>query len=143
MPVSATVKWRKYFLFLRFVPTSAFNATSPAEVNLMALPTRLTRICRRRAGVAADNLRHPRSDVAKQLQSFLVGAQGKRPHCVFQRLPESKSIDSRSILPASILEKSRMSLITLSRDSADISRCRDTRAARESVRYRAPDRSCR
>ena len=51
--------------------------TSPRSVNLIALPTRLTRICRSRAGVADDGVGHVGRDVAGELEPLLVRPHGR------------------------------------------------------------------
>ena len=59
--------------FLRGVGLDAETTTSPCSVNLMALPTRLTRICRSRPGSPTSASGTSGGDVAGQLQP-LAGA---------------------------------------------------------------------
>ena len=56
---------------------------------------------------------------ADQLEPFLVRPHGQRLHRVAQALAKSNGTGSSSNLPASIFEKSRMSLMIDSSDSAD------------------------
>ena len=67
---------------------STRSTTSPRSVNLMALPTRLTRTWRSRRGSPDEGVRHVGRDVVGQLQPFLVGAQGQRVHGVVEGVAE-------------------------------------------------------
>ena len=91
---------------------------APGPVNLMALPTRLTMIWFRRRRVAHDVLGDVRADVTGQLQAPCRGPP--RPESSLCR-PASRADRTGHtpvpVLPASILEKSRMSSIIASRDS--------------------------
>ena len=100
------------------------------SVNLIALPTRLTRTCRSRpaspikasgtSGVALQASSSP-LEWARSARAWSVSSSASR---------REKGMGSRLSLPASILEKSRMSLMTLRRESAELltrlrySRCR-------------------
>ena len=118
-PVSATVN-RQTQSAPSLVSTWTFTAISPLSVNLMALPTRLITIWRSRlesprtisgtSGATSHSNSSPFSS-ARTANVFSVDSKLSR------RL---KSSASRSIFPASIFEKSRMSLITVSRESPDI-----------------------
>ena len=72
------------------------------------------------ARVADQHVGHVGRNVAGQLQPLLLGPQGQRLRsCRRGCRAGRKSIVSSSSLPASILEKSRMSLMTASSDSAE------------------------
>ena len=141
MPVSETTKCKHTgFAVARSVAPSASLSTAatvgpprPGAVNLMALPTRLTTIWRRRPGSPTNELGHLGRDVARQLQSLLVGAHGQDLMSRRgSRAGRSRSSSSSS-LPASILEKSRMSLITVKqRLGRLLDQSAGTRAARRS-----------
>ena len=66
-------------------------------------------------GVAREGIGHVGRDVVGQLQPFLVARRASVATVSSRVSRRSKSTRSRSSLPASILEKSRMSLITVSR----------------------------
>jgi hypothetical protein len=96
------------------------EAVDLGRVNLMALPTRLIRIWRRRPGslrsaggtaVATSTIISSPFWCAFQASALAVSPMVSRG---------SKSIGSRSSRPASIREKSRMSMMTVSRASADV-----------------------
>ncbi len=117
MPVSLTTKWMCTSSSLSF-PRSAVTSTSPCSVNLMALPTRLSSTCRNRPGSptrvsgTSGRIRQASSSPF----SCARGATIRRASATVSRSPNS--IASSSSLRASIFEKSRMSLITESRESA-------------------------
>ena len=122
MPVSRTreVQARPSSVAVVGLDSRRRTTTSPCSVNLMALPTRLTRTCRSRPGSPTSVVGHVGRDVAGQLQPLLRGPAGPGSRMASPRLSRrSKATGSRSSLPASILEKSRMSLMTVSSDSAD------------------------
>jgi hypothetical protein len=87
----------------------------PLPVNLTALPARLSRIWRTRPPsprTVAGRLRPRRVTTIRPFSS----AAGEIRAAVSARTAlRSKSTGSRTTLPASILEKSRMSLMTPSR----------------------------
>ena len=93
----------------------------PRSVNLMALPTRLTSTCRSRPGSPTSASGTSGATWQASSRPFVVGPQGQRLERVVERRRAGRSRSgSRSSLPASILEKSRMSLMTASSDSADV-----------------------
>ena len=89
------------------------TTTSPRSVNLMALPTRLTQHLAEPVRVADERIRHVGVDVAGELELLAAGAE--RPASSRASLDDLAEVESRPArarcLPASILEKSRMSLI--------------------------------
>ena len=66
------------------------DAPRPASVNLMALPTRLTTICRSRWESPTTMARHVGVNVAGQFQPLAVGAEGERLQRVAQALAQSR-----------------------------------------------------
>ena len=109
--------------------------TSPRSVNLIALPTRLSRTCRRRAGVAHDAVRDRRATRRRPARAPWRGRAGQRSSArSSDGVPQVRTaIGSRSSLPASIFEKSRMSLMMASSASPRAAdRRRRTPAARRS-----------
>ena len=119
MPVSATSNRSSKSSGSR-AATLTVAATSPWAVNLMALPTRLDNACAMRAG-------SPRTTAGTSAAMWCVRRRffsrtGAANNCVTLATRErrSKATDSISILPASILEKSRMSLMIFSRPSPEV-----------------------
>ncbi len=117
-PVSCTAKCSRT-LFSVSSSRSTRTTTSPSEVNLMAFPTRLTTIWRRRVGSPTR-----RSGTSGRIwQASSRRFWWARPLSVFMVVSREsrrpKSIASRSSLPASILEKSRMSFSRESKESAE------------------------
>ena len=94
------------------------TATSPLSVNLMALPTRLVRTCRSRPGSprSADGTSASTSAVSSSPLPCACSAGRSQVSSTVRR--RSKSRVSSSSFPASILEKSRMSLMIVSSASA-------------------------
>ena len=101
--------------------------TSPRSVNLIALPTRLIRTCRSRPG-SPTNYPSPLRMSAVSSRPFSSARMPSRlrsRQCIFG----AKSIGSRSSFPASIFEKSRMSLKIPSRESAELFTIPDIRCS--------------
>ncbi len=73
--------------------TAILSPTSPRSVNLMALPTRLTRIWRRRLGSPTSRVRHVRADVAGQLQALLRGRARPASSCVSRHAVAQVELD--------------------------------------------------
>ncbi len=95
------------------------RATSPSSVNFTALPRRLTRTCLMRPGSplrAVGTSGFTRLAISKP---FAWALSARSPTDSSTAALRSKSITSKSILPASIFEKSRMSLMMVSRLSAE------------------------
>ena len=118
MPVSVTAKWS----CISSLSSDSFvtsTATLPAGVNLMALPTRLKIICRRRP--ASPNRASGTSCCTSQDSSrpFSLPTAPRLCTAALTLSRSPKSTGSISSRPALILEKSRTSLITASSDSAD------------------------
>jgi len=87
--------------------------------DLMALPRRLRTIWRSPGRIAYYGLRDVRGDIASQFEAFLM-ARSATLRVASSRLSRRlNSIGSSSTLPASILEKSRMSLMMASSESAE------------------------
>ena len=132
MPVSRTPNRRR----TSFSPPpdwSTLTTTSPSWVNLMALPTRFVRICRKR----------PASPIIQSGTSGEMSLASSSPFSwarsarVLSRSPtvsrSENGVGSRSSLPASIFEKSRMSLMMVNSESAEeATRPRDSRCSAES-----------
>ena len=95
--------------------------TSPRSVNLTALPTRLSQHLPQAAGSPTTAGGHRRRDLAEQLEPFCCAWQRQRLARVSPSTSASENGD-RARAPAcraSILEKSRMSLMHGSSDSAE------------------------
>ena len=118
MPVSKTEKrmgmnpsadWRR----------CARTLTSPSFVNLMALPARLIRIWRKRVG--SPRRTSGTSPCKAQVTSnfFCWARTARGSNALSMQSSREKGTLSRSSRPASIFEKSRMSLMIPSKDSAD------------------------
>src|ERR1039458_4549070 len=99
--------------------SAILKPTSPCAVNLMALPTRLTIISRNRVGSATTS--SGTSGRMSQVSSRpFWWARKARVLMAGTKLSRSlNSMESSSSLPASILEKSRISLMMVSSESAD------------------------
>ena len=92
--------------------------TSPSRVNLIALPARLTSICRRRPGSpfkksGTSGAMKQRKAIPFRTALTLIATLNSS-----RSAAKSKSRDCSSILPASILERSRMPFRMSSSDSA-------------------------
>ena len=101
--------------------TETVATTSPRSVNLIALPTRLTRTWRSRP--ASPIKRSGTSGAIRQASSRpLAWARRRQGLQAFRRGRRAGRTGRRSrlSLPASILEKSRMSLMTVSSESAEL-----------------------
>ena len=98
--------------------TSTRTTTSPSSVNLMALPTRLSRTCRSRP--ASPTRASGTSGCTWQTSSspFLWARTARVRRVSPSAARKEKSAGSSSSLPASILEKSSRSLMMPSRLSA-------------------------
>ena len=128
-------------------PGRSRSGPRPRSVNLMALPTRLSRTWRRRTGSPTTCRGHARIDVGRQLQPL-----GLRRAAPADRTTSSATVSagrtaigSSSSLPASIFEKSRMSLMMrqqrLGRTSRTVSAY--SRCSAVELACRAAARSCR
>ena len=92
---------------------STSSTTSPRSVNLIALPTRLTTTCRSRPRIADQSVGHVGGDVVRPAPGpWRAPAARATSSCRPAARGGRSGIASRSSLPASIFEKSRMSLIT-------------------------------
>ena len=130
----------------RRVPRGRRDTTiSPCSVNLIALPTRLTRTWRSRP--ASPTSASGTSGATRQASSSPLEWARRARVC---RVSSSasrreKGIGSRLSLPASILEKSRMSLMTVRSESAELltrprySRCRGVKLGVEGQLGHADD----
>ena len=118
MPVSSTVNCTALGP-LGSAARLSRSTTSPCSVNLIALPIRFTRIWRSRPGSprtdsgTSASMSHTNSSPFSWARTASVLSVSPTVR------PRLKGMVSISSLPASILEKSRMSLITLSSDSED------------------------
>ena len=115
------------------------------SVNLMALPTRLTRTCRSRPGSPTSASGTSAAMSREQLEALLVAPHGERlRRCRRRRRAGEKAIVSSSSLPASIFEKSRMSLrMAEQRLGRGLDRLEVLALLGVERRCRAPARSCR
>ena len=115
MPVSRTSNAQRALGRRRASRLDARPTTSPRSVNLTALPTRLIRTWRSRAGVAAQRAsarrRRRRRPARGPCRGRAARAARRRPRR--RRAGRSRRVSSSS-LPASIFEKSRMSLMIVS-----------------------------
>jgi len=117
IPVSRTLR-RTVICAALSARRSAWIVTSPAVVNLIALPTRLTSICRSRAG-SPRNASGTSAPTSAASSSPFSCARGPSRSATSSITPQRlKSITSSVIFPASIFEKSRMSLMTVNSASA-------------------------
>ena len=91
------------------------RTTSPLSVNLTALPTRLVRTCRSRPGSPRSALGTSWRMRQSSSSPLAWAASAKDPRTSRTARRRSKSTISRSTRPASIFEKSRMSLMISSR----------------------------
>ena len=91
MPVSRTATSQASLVAgCRLTPSDAAPRPRRSSVNLMALPTRLTRICRSRPGSPTRASGTSGGDVAGQLQALLVRPGGERLHRVAQRVAQAE-----------------------------------------------------
>ena len=130
MPVSLTVK-RNRTCSPVVSSSRAPTVISPRSVNLMALLTRLSRTWPSRSGSPTSARRHVGIDVEQQLEPLscaLMHAEVGRGARARRRAGSRRARSSS--LPASILEKSRMSLMMPSRRlAARVDLRRGSRAA--------------
>ncbi len=115
MPVSRTEKRNMTPPSLEY-STVTPTVTSPASVNLIAFPVRLVRICRNRPGSPRSNSGTSVDIPQNNSSPFSCACTASVAAKSSSSLCRSKSRISKSSLPASIFEKSRMSLIRLSND---------------------------
>ena len=121
IPVSLTVNRRATFpCSSRGGAGQATRAvTSPASVNLIALPTRFSMICRSRPASPMSTDREPRNGYRRKSESpFAVRPHRQGPQGIAQGVSREKGEKSNSSRPASIFEKSSRLLISRSRLSA-------------------------
>jgi hypothetical protein len=98
----------------RSEPADAETVTLPAGVNLTALPIRFCRICVTR--ISSLSRRGNSSGISRHSRIPFSRARGARPSITFSRTSRSaKGFGRTGIRPASILDRSRMSLISVSR----------------------------
>ncbi len=110
IPVSATAK-RK--LWVRASPSAraTCTTTSPPSVNLMALPTRLVKICRNRPGSPSTQVGTAACTKLTSSMPLVAAGSARISNTSSMARRSSKLMISSSILPASILEKSKISLM--------------------------------
>ena len=121
------------------------TTTSPRSVNLIALPTRLIKDLPQRLG--SPTMPAGTSASTSTAARALSGARGRRTAsaCSASVSPQRRTpTASSSSLPASIFEKSRMSLMIVSSESAELFDRREIVALiGGQLACRAPARSCR
>jgi len=116
MPVSRTVN--RTVAVVGVSDSSATSiVTSPSSVNLIAVPMRLTKPWRRRPGSPHNDDGTSGSTSIASSRPFSWARNAGRSIASSRVVRRSKSSVSISSLPASILEKSRMSLIRASKAS--------------------------
>ncbi len=93
------------------------RATSPCAVNLIAFPIRLVIICRSRPGSPRNNAGTSGSIRQAISRPFLYACTASTSVMSSRVMRRSKSSVSNSNFPASILEKSRISLMIASSES--------------------------
>ena len=96
------------------------TSTPPTSVNLTALPTRLTSTCRSRPGSPLTTAGTPGAVSALSSSPLSRAGWARSPTTSSSTVRTSKSVSSRRILPASIFEKSRMSLTISRRASPEV-----------------------
>jgi hypothetical protein len=84
------------------------------------LPTTIEDDLPQPAGVALQHVRDVRSDVIGKLQPLRVGSDGHGLQGVTETIAQQKLDRLEVEFPASIFEKSRMSLMIMSSASADV-----------------------
>ena len=94
-------------------------STSPSAVNFTALEPRLSSTCWILTASPMQRRRDVGMDVDKQLDALAVRGRREDASDVVDDAGTLRAVSSMSSLPASILEKSRMSLMMTSRFSAD------------------------
>ena len=115
-----------------------FTATSPRLGELHGVADQVDQHLPQPRVVAATRGRRLRRTWPKP-QALLPGLEGHGGHGLFDHVPRSNSCSSSSILPASILEKSRMSLIRASSDrpllwqASTKARCRSSSGCRGAI----------
>ena len=120
-PVSFTTKCKQAIAGVVAIPAATLTNDLAVFRELDGVADQIDEHLAHAAGVADDGVGNVRLDVVDQFQPFWRARTPKRLQGFAQAFAESQSgLDSSSSLPASILEKSRMSLMTVSRDSADI-----------------------
>src|SRR5882672_10903338 len=62
--------------------------TSPRAVNLIALPIRFVSTCFNRPGIAEEQIRYVRANVAGELQAFLLRADAESLHQILDGVPQ-------------------------------------------------------
>ena len=98
---------------------STDSRTSPCSVNLTALPSRLTSTWRSRPASPTHGRPAPAGRRRGRAQALALGGQARPRRASTRAAARSSNGDaSSSSLPASIFEKSRMSLIRSSSDAA-------------------------
>jgi len=119
-PVSATVKCRPSSPALAAAFRSTATTTSPLAVNLIALPTRLTTTCRRRVTSPTTTTGTAGSSSATSSRPFSAAFGASSSSASSRHWRRLYGWVSSSILPDSILEKSRTSLMIVSRLSPEL-----------------------
>ena len=119
MPVSLTSTRRHRAARRSRARRSTRTTTSPRSVNLTALPTRFVSTWRRRRGRRARRRARRRRSQAVSSSPWRAPAGRAARRCPRRARARSKSCSSSSSLPASIFEKSRMSLMTPSSASPE------------------------
>ena len=96
---------------------STRRSTRPESVNLIALPTMLMMTCRRRPGSPLTSTATPAATSQPSASPFSAARGVIIASMSSVKSRRSNPMDSSSSLPASILEMSRMSLTSASRNS--------------------------
>ena len=137
IPVSATVKCSSDVVS-RWDSRVTSRLTSPVLGELDGVADQVDDDLAQAVVVADHHVGHFGMDEAGQFQPLLVRPDGKRLHRVAEAFPQVEHARNRGrAFPASILEKSRMSLITESRASPEsLTVWRNSRCWRESWLFR-------
>ena len=88
-------------------------------MNLIGVADQIGEDLAQAVGIADEAVRNVRAHVDQQLELLLVRPQRQRPERLVEHLAQREVDGSISSLPASIFEKSRMSLMMTSSASAD------------------------
>ena len=115
MPVSRTVK-RNHTASSPVSITWTCRVTSPRSVNLMALPTRLISTCCNRSTSPTSGPSDRGGSETRSRTPLACAEDPIRLSTSANRVPRSKGCGSMRSWPASILERSRRSLMITSRD---------------------------
>ena len=122
IPVSATLKCKTAWSGRVRLRSSTRTTTSPLLGKLDGISHQIDEDLSQPAGISDQMRRAPRAECGRRVPgpSDRPATPSISDRCLASVSRRSKSMFSMSSLPASILEKSRMSLISASRESAEL-----------------------